>query len=122
MCVCVYVCVAGMPGLASHMMPDELRLEHRLHAERLAAMAATDPMLRLQMAGSSAAAAAAAASVAASQHMHTHTHAHLHLHQPDAPPPGHPAHGLPPHHPHHSLLAAAAAAAAAAGNGSFCGT
>ncbi|XP_064643016.1 arginine-glutamic acid dipeptide repeats protein-like [Lineus longissimus] len=69
----------------------------RLQAERMAL--ATDPMLRLQMAGMSAAAAAAQAQ--AHQHTHAHAHTHLHLHgqdengQPRQVGPQPPPHGVP---------------------------
>lgn len=75
---------------ASGPSPGDGSLQERLHSERLASLAAADPMLRMQMGLSQA---------ELHNHTHSHTHAHLHLHPPHQDP----------------MSAAAAAAAAAMG-------
>lgn len=63
-------------NVAGHPRPEisyaERLTAERLHAERMASVAATDPVARLQL-----------LNVTPHHHQHSHIHSHLHLHQQD---------------------------------------
>ena len=114
-------CVSGLlpPGTPfDHPAALDRLNADRLAAERMSLAAASDPMLRLQMAGTAALGGNGGSAGLGPTHAHTHTHAHSHTHlhlHPDHQaalsalgpgPHGHPGQhgGHPPHlHPHHPL-------------------